>query len=190
MAAPVRCAASNREKAATHDDPQRVSRSRPHDVRNCKTNCVVFPAVVGSRLRGHDVCCEVCAKRNPERRGRGEVADKSVKGSNGVLLSCGKCNCPEFLSRIFPNFSVPEFFCSLLIRCCGSGVTHQGKSVMKTVGVLAVSASASGFALAAIAKSKTPDESALRTTHKATATLRPADEDLDGDMDDANEEEE
>jgi len=34
---------------------------------------------------------------------------------------------------------------------------------MKSIGILAVSASASGFALAAIAKGNTPDESVLRS---------------------------
>lgn len=59
---------------------------------------------------------------------------------------------------------------------------------MKTAGVLAVSMSASGFAMATIAQGKSPDESALRTG--ASESLdQPLSDDLD-DIVEFNEEEE
>jgi hypothetical protein len=59
---------------------------------------------------------------------------------------------------------------------------------MKTAGVLAVSMSASGFAMATIARGKVPDESALRA--EADQDLnQPLSDDLD-DIVDVNDEEE
>jgi len=51
---------------------------------------------------------------------------------------------------------------------------------MKSIGILAVSASASGFALAAIAKGNTPDESVLRT---ASGSHHPRIDERDKDAD-------
>ncbi len=58
---------------------------------------------------------------------------------------------------------------------------------MKTTGVLAVSMSASGFAMATIAQGKSPDESALRTSGSLQPTLS---DELDELVDAAAEEEE
>ncbi len=58
---------------------------------------------------------------------------------------------------------------------------------MKTIGVRVVSASASGFAMAAIAQAKSPDESALRSSGSLE---QPLSDDLDDHVDNSSEEEE
>ena len=57
---------------------------------------------------------------------------------------------------------------------------------MKTVGVRVVSASASGFAMAAIAQAKSPEESAL---HSGANSNQPLADDIDDDVE-VNDEEE